>query len=305
MVPWSGAIAYRRFWHGVMIRHGRTAAVSLTTAIRLGTTATVAMTGLYLGTIPGASLAGLAVSAGVIADAVAAFALSRSTVRRHLSTNPASIPELTWPALLHFYLPLAATSFITLAGQPIVSLGLSRAPMPLESLAVWPVINGLLFLMRSAGVALQEVVVALLADRDTYQTLRHFSHTLALGLTTLMALVTLTPLANLWFRGVAGLSPELAALARQGALLLVLVPGLTALISWQRGVLIHFGRTGAITIATGINIAVLLTAILSGSQLLPFPGVATAALALTASLASEVAYLTRQAHTTRQAYAWA
>jgi galactitol-specific phosphotransferase system IIC component len=148
-------------------------------------------------------------------------------------------------------------------------------------------------------------ITEMLADRDAYQALRRFSHTLALGLTTLMALVTLTPLANLWFRGVAGLSPELAALARQGALLLVLVPGLTALISWQRGVLIHFGHTGAITIATAINIVVLLAAILSGSQLLPIPGVATAALALTMSLASEVAYLTRQAHATRQSYAWA
>lgn len=318
MVPWSGAIAYRRFWHGVMIRHGRTAAVSISTAIRLATTATVALAGLAvntnpdaalaglpIGTLPGASLAGLAVSAGVIADAVAAFALSRKTVRYQVPANPPSVPILTWPYLLRFYLPLAMTSFITLAGQPIVSLGLSRSPMPLESLAVWPVINGLLFLARSGGVALQEVVVALLADLQSYQALRRFSYTLALALTTFMAVVTLTPLANLWFRGVAGLSPELAALARQGALMLVLVPGLTALISWQRGALIHFGRTGAITIATVVNILVLLAAVLAGSRLLPFPGVITAALALTASLAAEVTYLTHQSRFTRRTYVWA
>lgn len=305
MTPWTGAIAYRRMWQGVMIRYGRTQFLFVTTAIRLVATAAVALAGLRMGTIAGASVAGLAISVGVLADAAAAGIFVRPVVRQHLAVDRPGDFSLSWPFLLRFYTPLAMTSLINLAAQPIVSLGLSRGPLPLESLAVWPVVSGLTFLLRSGGVALQEVVVALLADQNSYQALRRFSHNLALVLTAIAAVVTLTPLANLWFTGVAGLPADLAALARAPAALLVLVPALTVLTSWQRGVLVFFSRTGAITVATAINIVVLLVVVLGGVNVLPWPGVVTAALALTASLLAEVAYLTTRAHGARQVTAWA
>lgn len=305
MTPWTAAIAYRRMWQGVMIRYGRTSPLFVSTAIRLVTTAAVALAGLSVGTIAGASVAGLAISVGVLADAAAAGVLVRPVLRQHLSVDRPGDFILQWPYLLRFYTPLAMTSLINLAAQPIVSLGLSRGPMPLESLAVWPVVSGLTFLLRSGGVALQEVVVALLADQSSYQGLRRFSRNLAAALTGLAALVTLTPLATLWFTGVAGLPADLAAMARVAAALLVLVPALTVLTSWQRGVLVHFSRTGAITVATAINIVVLLAVVLGGVRVLPWPGAITAALALSASLVAEVAYLTAQAHRSRRIEAWA
>ena len=174
-----------------------------------------------------------------------------------------------------------------------------------QSLAVWPVVNGLLFLLRSTGVALQEVVVALLKDGETYRALRRFSYTLAGALTLLTAVVTLTPLASLWLVDVAGLPPELADLARAPAALMVLVPALTTLTSWQRGVLIFFSRTTAITIATVIHIATLYVTVLTGAALLPVPGATTAALAWTAALTCEVAYLTFRARSAQRVVAWA
>jgi hypothetical protein len=89
------------------------------------------------------------------------------------------------------------------------------------------------------------------------------------------------------------------------AALMVLVPALTVLTSWQRGVLVFFSRTGAITVATAINIVVLLAVVLGGVNVLPWPGAVTAALALSASLLAEVAYLTAQAHESRRLEAWA
>ncbi len=178
-------------------------------------------------------------------------------------------------------------------------------PLPLDSLAVWPVISGLTFLLRSGGVAMQEVVVALLADQGSYQALRRFTHSLAIALTSVAVVVLLTPLATLWFTDVAGLPADLAALARVPAALMVLVPALTVLTSWQRGVLVFFSRTGAITVATAINIVVLLAVVLGGVQTLPWPGAVTAALALTASLLAEVAYLTVRAHGARGVESWA
>ncbi|MEA3335529.1 MAG: hypothetical protein U9R25_06425 [Chloroflexota bacterium] len=298
MTPWAAAIAYRRLWQGVLIRFQRTGQVAIITAVRVAATVLVAVVGLQNGSIAGANLASLCVVAGVLVSAMAAWFYVRPVVRLHLAQEKKVGTPLTWPSLLRFYTPLAMTSFITLAGQPIISLGLSRGPRALESLAVWPVINGLLFLFRSTGVAFQEVVVALLKDEASYRALRRFAHRLAMGLSGLLAVICLTPLANAWFVGVAGLSPELASIARIPAMLLILVPGLTALTSWQRGVLIHFGRTSPITVATALNIGLLLITILLATSLLPLPGAIIAALALTLSLSAEVAFLTRKAHGT-------
>jgi len=300
MLPWSGAIAYRRFWQGVLIRHGRPRALTVTTTIRLTATAVVALAGLAIGRFPGAYVAGAAVSVGVLSDMTAAYLLTRSTIREHLAHDKPGDTPLTWPILRRFYLPLALTSFINLAAQPIVSIGLSRAPLPLESLAVWPVLTGLLFLLRSSAFALQEVIVALFRDETSYAALRRFSSWLAVALTAAMAVVTLTPLSRLWFLGVAGLDPALAALAVQPALLLSLTPGLSALISWQRGVLIHYSRTSPITVATVINMLVLMTTVIAGAEWLAVPGVMIAAAALALSLVAETAYLAWRARGARQ-----
>ena len=291
MTPWSGAIAYRRMWQGIMIRHGHTQALFVTTAIRLLATGLAAFTGLRIGAWPGASVAGLAISIGVVSDAAAARALVQPVLRQQFSADQPGDFVLTWPYLLRFYTPLAMTSLINLAAQPVVSLGLSRGGLPLESLAVWPVLSGLTFLLRSGAVALQEVVVALLSDQASYVELRRFTRTLGLALTAIAAAVILTPLAGLWFQRVAGLPDELIRLARVPAMLLVGVPLLTALTSWLRGVLVHRGLTTAITVATAINISVLLGIVLGGARLWSGPGVITAAVALSASLLAEVGYL--------------
>lgn len=305
MTPWAGAIAYRRMWQGVLIRYGHPGTVAYTTAIRLIATGAAALAGLLSGATSGANVAAIAVSVGVLAGMAAAYGFVRSTVREHLTIDDPALEPLTWSRLLNFYVPLAMTSFIVLAGQPIISVGLSRGPLPLESLAVWPVINGLIFLLRSTGVALQEVVVALLRDGGSYRELRRFSYTLTGVLTLLTAAVTLTPLSSLWFTGVAGLPADLVELARVPAALMVLVPGLTTLTSWQRGVLIHFSRTIAITVATVIHIGMLYIAVLVGATVLPWPGAVTAALAWTAALTCEVVYLTYRARSARHVVAWA
>ncbi len=147
--------------------------------------------------------------------------------------------------------------------------------------------------------------MALLRDGELYRELRKFSYRLAGGLTLLTAIVTLTPLSSLWFTGVSGLPPDLVELARVPAALMVLVPGLTTLTSWQRGVLIHFSRTTAITIATVIHIGTLYVTVIVGAMMLPWPGAMTAALAWTAALTCEVAYLTYRARSVRRVATWA
>lgn len=291
MTPWTAAIAYRRLWQGVLIRFHRTRVVPLTIAARLAASSVVLATGLLTRRFSGASVGGMALSVGVIAAALAAYGFVRSTVSEHLSEPSPDDAPLAWGDLLAFYVPLALTSLITLVGRPVLITGLARAPQPLTSLAVWPVITGFVFLGRSLAISYQEVVVALLVDGHSFEQLRRFTMGLALSLSGLVALVAVTPAARLWYENVSGLTPELVAFAIVPTAILSLVPGLDALISWQHGLMVHVNRTPTITRAVGLNVAVLTTVMLGVGVLLPLAGATTAAIALTGAVAAQWGYL--------------
>jgi hypothetical protein len=139
------------------------------------------------------------------------------------------------------------TSLLTLLVQPIGSAALSRMPRALPSLAVWPVVTGLIFMFRSAGMAYNEVVVALLDEPRSTDSLRRFTYLLTGGITLLLLLVAATPLSTLWFEQVSGLSPELAGMAITGLWIALLMPGLTVFQSWYQGAILHSRRTRAIS----------------------------------------------------------
>jgi len=164
MTPWTWSIAYRRFNQGVLIRFGHPRSVTIGTMIRLAADLIVLAIGYILGNIPGIVVATGAVAAGVICEAIYIGLRSRPVIKNELRLAEPVEPPLTLMAFLKFYIPLAATSLLTLLIQPIGSAAISRMPQALESLAVWPVVIGLSFLFRSLGVAYNEVVVALLDE---------------------------------------------------------------------------------------------------------------------------------------------
>jgi len=167
LVLWPGAIGFRRFYQGILIRDGRPQAVTWGTVIRL---ATMAATGLLLALVfrlPGASVGAGALGAGVLAEGAASWVMARPTVRRlrRMADEECAFGRnLTQSKVLRFYSPLALTSFLSFFINPLTTFFLARGRFPLESLAVLPVLVGLAFVFRTAGIAMQEVVIALVGD---------------------------------------------------------------------------------------------------------------------------------------------
>ena len=132
---------------------------------------------------------------------------------------------------------------------------MGRAASPIESLAVFPVVNSLGFVFRSFGLSYQEVAIALMGRQHEHaRELGRFALTLGLASSAGLALVALTPLAGVWFRDVSGLSAELARIAIRPAIILIPIPLLSVLLSWQRGVLVVARSTRPLTWSTVIEI---------------------------------------------------
>jgi hypothetical protein len=247
MTPWTWSIAYRRFHQGVLIRFDHSKAVGIGTAVRLGTDLIVLMIGFSAGNLPGVVVATLAVASGVISEAVYAGIVVRPILKRELKPAPPVKDPITLRGFLDFYIPLAMTSLLTLLVQPLGSAALSRMPEALPSLAAWPVVSGLVFMLRSMGMAYNEVVVALLDEPLSTRSLRRFTVILTGIATLLLLIITATPLADIWFRQLQGLSPMLADLALAGMWIALPMPGLNVIQSWFQGVILHGKRTRGIT----------------------------------------------------------
>ncbi|MBT8404850.1 MAG: hypothetical protein KJP18_13400, partial [Gemmatimonadetes bacterium] len=167
--------------------------------------------------------------------------------------DPASVPS--YGGIARFYYPLALTSFIGLTVQPLLTFFMGRAPAPLESLAVFPVVHALSFVFRSFGLSYQETAIALLGSRNEHhRVMARFGLWLGVATSAGLALVAFTPLAEVWFVQISGLSPELAEFAVWPTRILVPLPALSVWLSLQRAVLVQGRRTSPISGATTVEV---------------------------------------------------
>lgn len=300
-LPWTWAIAYRRFQQGVLIRFEQSRPVTVGTGVRLAANAlTLTLCLLFWRSLPGVAVAALAVSAGVTCEAVFIGWSVRPVLRERLRPAPPARETLTRGSFLRFYLPLALTPVMGLVIQPIGAAAMSRMPLALLSLAAWPGVHGLVFLTRSAPMAFNEVVVALFGEPGGPAALKRFSWILA-GITSgILLLLAFTPLGALWFGGVSGLEPELVALSSTALAFAVLMPAYTTFMSLYTGQLVHHSRTRGITEAVGLYVLVGSALLAVGIALQPFTGIHFALSAFTAGGVVQCLWLRRRARALEQ-----
>jgi progressive ankylosis protein len=290
LLPWPAAIGYRRFLHGVLIRSGRTRLVAYGTVLRLSAMAATALALHLHGGLPGAWVGAAALSAGVCVEAAAARFMAAGAVRELLDT--AERVELGYGDISRFYFPLALTSLIGLTVHPLLTFFMGRAPFPVESLAVFPVVHGLSFLFRAPGFAFQETVIALAGRRlENVPVLARFGAGLGAAAAAGLALVAFTPLAGVWFQGVSGLEPALADFAVIPTRLLAPLPIVAVVIAFQHALLVHGRTTRAVTVGTAVEVAGIALLFVAFGWKLGMVGVSAASLSLLGGRLAAAGYL--------------
>ena len=254
LIPWPGAIGYRRFYQGILIRNNLTRLVAYGTIIRLTSMSLTAFI-LYMFTdVSGVVVGASALSTAVICEAIA----SKLMVKQFLVKLKAQVSEfqneLTMKEIIRFYYPLALTSILTLGIQPFVTFFIGQSRMAIESFAVMPVVTSFVFIFRGLGLSYQEVVVALIGDNmGNFDQLKRFALKLASFVAGTLMLIAFTPLAEIWFRDVSGLSESLTDFAKLPLMIMSFFPAFTVLISFQRAVLVKANETKQITYGTAIE----------------------------------------------------
>lgn len=260
MLFWPASIGYRRFFQGILIRNGQTRVVALGTVVRM---LTMAATGILLSSVfhaPGIVVGAGGLAVGVLFESVAIRLLVRPAVKNLLARSTARPSTagrgITYKEIIRFYYPLALTSMIGMSAGPLLTLFIGKSRMPVESWAVLPVVDSLVFLFRSFGFSYQEVGIALLGERQrNHRELRSFGLLVGIVTTGALAILAFTPLGGIAYQQLYGLTPALADFAQVPTQILVLLPMLSVLYSVQRSVIIVAKKNTEVTISTLIEVA--------------------------------------------------
>jgi len=300
--PWSLSIAYRRFQQGAMIRFGYSRIVGEVTLVRLVTVGVILTIGMILKTIPGTLLAGLAQGLGVTFEAIYAGLRARK-ILPEIKNSPPTEKKLTLKRFFQFFAPLALTSSLWLLWQPMISAAVSRMPDPLESLAIWSVVTGVLFIFRSGGVAYNEAVVALLEEPKSFLVLRRFARIMSVVISILVLLFIITPLSQFWFSSIANLTPDNVDVARITIALGIPLGWLSMYISFYQGIVVNQERTGVVAEAVSVFLLSLVAVLVAGVITKLYKGVYTASAAFLFAHLLQAVWLMRRSRKQRQVLA--
>jgi hypothetical protein len=241
--------------------------------------------------LPGVWIASIALMGGVVTEALFVWYVGRPAVAQLLNRPARSEDEVfSFRDVARYHTPLAATSLLTLMAQPIIGAGLARMPSPEENLAAWPVIWGVLFVMRSASFALPEAVIALAGAAGAREPVRRFCIQVGAWSSAALTLLALTPLLSLYLRYAAGLPEGLARIVTPSILLSILLPAVNSIHSWYRGLLMLTRRTSFVYRGMALNLAATAAVIVVG-VLARAPGAQMGILAVTAAYVVELLYL--------------
>lgn len=291
-LPWAASIGYRRFYQGILIRNDLTRRVTYGTMIRLSVIVVTGML-LFMTDIRGAYVGAGAMALAVLCEAIATRVMASGTLKKLLQHDDKENCSMRLRSIARFYYPLALTSILSLGVHPFVTFFLGRSYMAVESLAVLPVVSSLVFIFRSMGLSYQEVNIALIGERkQNYRMLRNYAIYLGIVVTLLISVLAFTPLANLWFINISGLSKELADLSYLPLKILILHPALTVLLNFQRSSLIINGTTGPISLATAIELIGIIAVLLVCVVFLNLAGVIAASIAFMIGRCLSNLYLT-------------
>jgi hypothetical protein len=290
-LPWAASIGYRRFYQGILIRNNLTRRVTYGTMVRLLVIVVMGLI-LYSAGINGAYVGAGAMSLAVMSEAIATRMMASATLKRLLQTEDTENGHIGLRSITRFYYPLALTSILSLGVHPFVTFFLGRSYMAVESLAVLPVVSSLVFIFRSMGLSYQEVNIALIGrEKQNYRLLRNFAVYLGVIVTVLVTMLAFTPLADLWFINVSGLTKELADLSYLPLKIMILLPALTVLLNFQRSLLVINGTTGPISTATAVELFAIIIVLLVCVVFLNMAGVVAAAIAFTFGKCMSTLYL--------------
>lgn len=282
------AISLRRYYQAQFILLKRTACVGAATWSRFLFSTLAAMFVLSFFTLPVVFSACISLA---IAAYLEVFLLKILLRKRKLNflTKDVEVPPMR--RAISLFLPLAGTTLLGLAYQPVVTSFLASFNNSAVALAAWPFIFQLLYIFICLPMELDSVTVSVSRIKEGQKMMKWFSLSLGLFSSVVLLILAYTSLGNFYLQQVKELNAEVSTLVLHGLRSSFLLPLFFTLRMWLRGKLLLKSSSGAVQYATLAGLLVLILAFLTGKNWYSLSGIDIASIALYASLLTEMGVL--------------
>lgn len=192
MGGWAFAIAWRRYFQGLLIYQGLSHVIAKASMLRLGTLGLIMFAGFWLH-VPGAILAGLALIIAVVVEAVVVTIFAyRSGATLSPPQTETQLPE-NLKEVWRFYLPLANSMMVVWGGRALLIGIIARAVDGAIAIASWSAAWGLVLVIANSTRMVQQIIIKYRGKTDDRLL---FTFALMVGsiCSLLLLLVAATPL---------------------------------------------------------------------------------------------------------------
>ena len=257
MGGWPFAIAWRRYFQGLLIYHGQSGALAKASICRLFTLALILIIGFLL-QISGGVLAGLGLMGGVIVEAIVVtiFAYRSGAILPPETVTQPNLPR-NLAQVWKFYLPLANSMMVVWGGRAILISILARAEDATIAIAAWSAAWGLVLVIANSTRMVQQMVIKYhhqVSDRQ----LLTFAISVGAACSSLLLLMSVTPIGDRIVQSFIGNDLTLANSIKPVLLICTIVPLLVALQNAIQGFLVSENRTGHVNLSTWLGTGTLL-----------------------------------------------
>ncbi len=199
--------------------------------------------------------------------------------------------SLSGTLVLRQWSPLALSWLFMTAELVIVVAVIARLDDPEVQLAAWGVVFAIATVIQSPATALLPASTALARDWPSFRRLRSFALAVLLTLTTLHALLVLTPLYDLLLLGAMGIPQEVVAAARWALVAMVPWSFGTGYRRFLQGAIIRAGFSAVVIWGTVVRLGVSVTLLVAGAALELLPGAQLAGSAIIVGVLAEMLFV--------------
>ena len=258
LILWPLAIAWRRYFQGLLIYNGSSQSIARASIARLVTMGLILAIGVALNG-SGAILAGAALIGGVLVEAcwITIVAYRCGAIVSPPTLEKVTLPQ-TLPSMWRFYRPLATSMLITWGGRALLVGLVARSVDAPISLAAWPAASGLVLIISNSTRMVQQMIIKY-QGRVPDRLLLKFALSVGGSCSLLLLLISTTTIGESIVRGFIGGDRVLAAKIEPVLLIFTLMPLLVAMQNAMQGFLVSTAKTGSVNQATWIGTIVLLT----------------------------------------------
>lgn len=248
--------AQRHFNTGLLIQARLTGWVTVCNFVYLGSVIIMLLTGFSQGWAPVRVIVGAELVGVSILLALLIFARSR-VYSPPLEAENSEHVDVTYAQLLKFFIPVSTTGIMFALSRPVLFAFVARTPNGLITIAALRVGFDFSALFQQAANQFRHFFISF--GFDDLPAKRRFMMIVAAGLTAIMLLFALTPLADLIWGSVMGLPPELMSLSIEVLMITCLMPSIIVYRNYFHSRLMRLRKTagmayGAMTRVLGILI---------------------------------------------------